>query len=116
MAKAGRKKKIWIADFKEQQKALLEKHARGESLTHEEITYLVAKDGSMPTCREQMMSKMNVCKIEMKAMKKMYAALHAMYPKYTADELKDLFIGVMNDRSYARQTHMPERLDYTYMT
>lgn len=116
MAKVGRKKKVWIDDFKEQQRALLEKHANHERLTHEEVSYLVAKDGSMPTCREEMMSKMAICKIEAKAMKKLLAAVKALYPKYTVDELKDLFLSTASHRTCASFMHKPEELDYTYAT
>lgn len=117
MAKVGRKKRVWLDDFKEQQKVLLEKHAMHEPLTYKEISYLVAKDGSMPTCKEQMMSTMAICKIEAKALKKIRVAIKALYPKYTENELKELFFGSMlHERSYARIAHQPEQLDYTYTT
>lgn len=120
MAKAGRKKKVWLDDFKEQQEALLAKHARQECLTHEEITYLVAKDGSRPSCREQMMSKMSICKTEAKAMKKLRAAFKAKYPKLTLAEIKSMLLCMLSStsayRSFAREWSKTEKLDYTYAT
>lgn len=116
MAKVGRKKKVWLDDFKEQQRALLAKHARQECLTHEEIAYLVAKDGSMPSCRNEMMSKMAICKILAKAMKKCHAALKAKYPRHTESELREMFLGMVEHRSFAKWVDKTEKLDYTYTT
>lgn len=103
MAKLGRKKKVWIDDFKTQQQALLAKHAAGEPLTQDEVRYLVGKDGKMPSCREEMVSKMAVCKWERNALLKLREAINKMYPKWTENQIKDAMLSMLDQRSCMRE-------------
>lgn len=103
MAKRGRKKKVWIDDFEAQQQALLDKHARCEELTQEEICYLVGKDGKMPKSRDEMVTKMTICKWEAAALAKMKTAICKSYPNWTEQQVRDAMLDMLNKRSYAKE-------------
>lgn len=106
MKRRGRKPKVYLEDFKAQQKLLLKKHADGECLTQEECAFLVGKDGQMPTCREEMVTKMTICKWEAAALTKMKQAICASYPQWTEAQVKEAMLDVMNHNNYnfARET------------
>lgn len=116
MAKRGRKKKVWVNDFKTQQQILLDKHASGAELTQEEVCYLVGKDGKMPTCREEMVTKMTICKWEAAALLKLRKTICKMFPNWTENQVKDAMLSMLDKRTYAKETGIPEKLDYSYAT